>query len=193
VYLGISGGIGSGKSTAAKMFADLGAIHIDADAIAKEVLEPGQVGYESVLEKFGDGILDSSGNIDRKELAKLVFNDSAKLSQLEDIIHPAVIARVAQIRESLPETSIVLYDTPLLLEKQMQAQFDKIIMVLAPTELRESRLIARGLAAPDIAARMRNQASDDARRDVADYILVNDGTLESFRTQVEQVWRAINP
>jgi dephospho-CoA kinase len=193
VYLGISGGIGSGKSTAAKMFADLGAIHIDADAIAKEVLEPGQVGYERVLEKFGDGILDSSGNIDRKELAKLVFNDSSKLSQLEDIIHPAVIARVAQIRESLPETSIVLYDTPLLLEKQMQAQFDKIIMVLAPTELRESRLIARGLAAPDIAARMRNQASDDARRDVADYILVNDGTLESFRTQVEQVWRAINP
>jgi dephospho-CoA kinase len=193
VYLGISGGIGSGKSTAAKMFADLGAIHIDADAIAKEVLEPGQVGYERVLEKFGDGILDSSGNIDRKELAKLVFNDSNKLSQLEDIIHPAVIARLAQIRESLPETSIVLYDTPLLLEKQMQAQFDKIIMVLAPTELRESRLIARGLAAPDIAARMRNQASDDARRDVADYILVNDGTLESFRTQVEQVWRAINP
>ena len=193
MYLGISGGIGSGKSTAAKMFADLGAIHIDADAIAKEVLEPGQVGYERVLEKFGDGILDSSGNIDRKELAKLVFNDSSKLSQLEDIIHPAVIARVAQIRESLPETSIVLYDTPLLLEKQMQAQFDKIIMVLAPTELRESRLIARGLAAPDIAARMRNQASDDARRDVADYILVNDGTLESFRTQVEQVWRAINP
>jgi dephospho-CoA kinase len=175
------------------MFADLGAIHIDADAIAKEVLEPGQVGYERVLEKFGDGILDSSGNIDRKELAKLVFNDSNKLSQLEDIIHPAVIARVGQIRESLPETSIVLYDTPLLLEKQMQAQFDKIIMVLAPTELRESRLIARGLAAPDIAARMRNQASDDARRDVADYILVNDGTLESFRTQVEQVWRAINP
>ena len=193
MYLGISGGIGSGKSTAAKMFADLGAIHIDADAIAKEVLEPGQVGYERVLEKFGDGILDSSGNIDRKELAKLVFNDSNKLSQLEDIIHPAVIARLAQIRESLPETSIVLYDTPLLLEKQMQAQFDKIIMVLAPTELRESRLIARGLAAPDIAARMRNQASDDARRDVADYILVNDGTLESFRTQVEQVWRAINP
>ena len=193
MYLGISGGIGSGKSTAAKMFADLGAIHIDADAIAKEVLEPGQVGYERVLEKFGDGILDSSGNIDRKELAKLVFNDSSKLSQLEDIIHPAVIARVAQIRESLPETSIVLYDTPLLLEKQMQAQFDKIIMVLAPTELRESRLIARGLAAPDIAARMRNQASDEARRDVADYILVNDGTLESFRTQVEQVWREINP
>ncbi|CAB4332280.1 unannotated protein [freshwater metagenome] len=193
MYLGISGGIGSGKSTAAKMFADLGAIHIDADAIAKEVLEPGQVGYERVLEKFGDGILDSSGNIDRKELAKLVFNDSSKLSQLEDIIHPAVIARVTQIRESLPETSIVLYDTPLLLEKQMQAQFDKIIMVLAPTELRESRLIARGLAAPDIAARMRNQASDEARRDVADYILVNDGTLESFRTQVEQVWREINP
>jgi dephospho-CoA kinase len=193
VYLGISGGIGSGKSTAAKMFADLGAIHIDADAIAKEVLEPGQVGYERVLEKFGDGILDSSGNIDRKELAKLVFKDSNKLSQLEDIIHPAVIVRVGQIRESLPETSIVLYDTPLLLEKQMQAQFDKIIMVLAPTELRESRLIARGLAAPDIAARMRNQASDDARRDVADYILVNDGTLESFRTQVEQVWREINP
>ena len=193
MYLGISGGIGSGKTTAAKMFADLGAVHIDADAIAKEVLEPGQVGYESAIEQFGESILDSSGNIDRKELAKLVFNDSNRLTQLEGIIHPAVIARVAQIRESLPDTAVVLYDTPLLVEKELQSQFDKVIMVLAPAELRESRLIDRGLAQPDIGARMRNQVSDDARRKIADFILINDSTLDSLRAQVAQVWHEINP
>ena len=192
MYLGISGGIGSGKSTAAKMFADLGAVHIDADAIAKEVLEPGQLGYESTLDQFGDSILDSSGHIDRKELAKLVFNDPAKLAQLEAIVHPAVIARVTQIRESLPESTIVLYDTPLILEKGLQAQFDKVIMVLAPVESRESRLLERGLSKPDITARMRNQVSDQERKEAADFILVNDGSLAQLRSQVEQAWQAIS-
>ena len=192
MYLGISGGIGSGKSTAAKMFADLGAVHIDADAIAKEVLEPGQLGYESALDQFGDSILDSSGHIDRKELAKLVFNDPAKLAQLEAIVHPAVIARVTQIRESLPESTIVLYDTPLMLEKGLQEQFDKVIMVLAPVESRESRLLERGLSKPDITARMRNQVSDQERKEAADFILVNDGSLAQLRSQVEQVWQAIS-
>ena len=192
MYLGISGGIGSGKSTAAKMFADLGAVHIDADAIAKEVLEPGQLGYESALDQFGDSILDSSGHIDRKELAQLVFNDPAKLAQLEAIVHPAVIARVTQIRESLPESTIVLYDTPLMLEKGLQEQFDKVIMVLAPVESRESRLLERGLSKPDITARMRNQVSDQERKEAADFILVNDGSLAQLRSQVEQVWQAIS-
>lgn len=192
MYLGISGGIGSGKSTAAKMFADLGAVHIDADAIAKEVLEPGQLGYETALDQFGDSILDSSGHIDRKELAKLVFNDPAKLAQLEAIVHPAVIARVTQIRESLPESTIVLYDTPLMLEKGLQEQFDKVIMVLAPVESRESRLLERGLSKPDITARMRNQVSDQERKEAADFILVNDGSLAQLRSQVEQVWQAIS-
>ena len=192
MYLGISGGIGSGKSTAAKMFADLGAVHIDADAIAKEVLEPGQLGYETALDQFGDSILDSLGHIDRKELAKLVFNDPAKLAQLEAIVHPAVIARVTQIRESLPESTIVLYDTPLMLEKGLQEQFDKVIMVLAPVESRESRLLERGLSKPDITARMRNQVSDQERKEAADFILVNDGSLAQLRSQVEQVWQAIS-
>lgn len=192
MYLGISGGIGSGKSTAAKMFADLGAVHIDADAIAKEVLEPGQLGYETALDQFGASILDSSGHIDRKELAKLVFNDPAKLAQLEAIVHPAVIARVTQIRESLPESTIVLYDTPLMLEKGLQEQFDKVIMVLAPVESRESRLLERGLSKPDITARMRNQVSDQERKEAADFILVNDGSLAQLRSQVEQVWQAIS-
>ena len=191
MYLGISGGIGSGKSTAAKLFADLGAVHIDADAIAKEVLEPGQLGYETALDQFGDSILDSLGHIDRKELAKLVFNDPAKLAQLEAIVHPAVIARVTQIRESLPESTIVLYDTPLMLEKGLQEQFDKVIMVLAPVESRESRLLERGLSKPDITARMRNQVSDQERKEAADFILVNDGSLAQLRSQVEQVWQAI--
>lgn len=193
MYLGLTGGIGSGKSTAARMFADLGATVIDADAIAKEVLEPGQLGYESIVNKFGDEILDSSGNIDRTILAAKVFQNSAKLKELEDVVHPEVASRVNEIRESLPAGSTVIYDTPLLVEKELQHQFDQVIVVLAPEQLRTQRLLDRGLAERDIAARMGNQATDDQRRTVANYVIENSGSLEQLRTQVLNVWNQISP
>jgi dephospho-CoA kinase len=189
VYLGLSGGIGSGKSTVAKMFGDLGAIVIDADAIAKEVLEPGQVGYESVIHAFGESVLDSSGQIDRKKLAEIVFQDQSQLATLEAIVHPAVIARVAEIRESLPDTAVVIYDTPLLVEKQLQNQFDKVLIVVSDASLRKERLLARGLESTDIAARIANQATDDQRADVADFVIVNDGTFQDLRENVHKVWQ----
>ncbi|MCF8553398.1 MAG: dephospho-CoA kinase [Candidatus Nanopelagicales bacterium] len=191
MYLGLTGGIGSGKSTAARMFADLGAIVIDADAIAKEVLEPGQVGYESVVNNFGEEILDSSGNIDRVILAGKVFGDTTKLKELEEIVHPAVATKVAQIRESLPAGSIIIYDTPLLIEKSLQQQFDQVIVVLAPEALRTQRLLARGLAQNDIIARMSNQATDEQRREIANYVIDNSSTLVELREEVQKVWTQI--
>lgn len=193
MYLGLTGGIGSGKSTAARMFADLGATVIDADAIAKEVLEPGQLGYESIVNKFGDEILDSSGNVDRSALAAKVFENSAELKELEDIVHPAVASKVLEIRESLPAGTTVVYDTPLLVEKKLQDQFDQVVVVLAPEPLRTQRLIDRGLAERDIAARMSKQASDDQRRAVANFVIDNSGSLAQLRAQVQNVWNQISP
>ena len=193
MYLGLTGGIGSGKSTAARMFADLGATIIDADAIAKEVLEPGQLGYESIVNKFGDDILDSSGNIDRTILAAKVFENSSKLKELEDVVHPEVAGKVQEIRESLPADTTVIYDTPLLVEKKLQDQFDQVIVVLAPEPLRTQRLLARGLAERDIAARMNKQATDEQRQSVANYVIDNSGTLAQLRAQVLNVWNQISP
>ena len=192
MYIGLSGGIGSGKSTVAKIFADLGAVVIDADAIAKEVLEPGQAGYENVLHAFGETLLDTSGNIDRKILASLVFQDAEKLLKLESIVHPAVIARVSDIRESLPETSIVVYDTPLLVEKQLQDQFDKVLIVSADEDIRKERLVQRGLDLADIEARMANQATDSQRTVVADFVIINNGSMKELREQVAKVWQQLS-
>lgn len=192
MYLGLSGGIGSGKSTVAKIFADLGAVVIDADAIAKEVLEPGQVGYENVLLAFGETLLDTFGNIDRKILASLVFQDAEKLLKLESIVHPAVIARVSEIRESLQDTSIVVYDTPLLVEKQLQDQFDKVLIVSADEDIRKERLVQRGLDLADIEARMANQVTDIQRTAVADFVIVNNGSMKELQEQVAKVWQQLS-
>jgi dephospho-CoA kinase len=192
VYIGLSGGIGSGKSTVAKMFGELGAVIIDADAIAREVLEPGQVGYESVLQAFGDSVLDKSGNIDRKKLAEIVFQDQSQLAALESIVHPAVIARVAQIRESLPDSAVVIYDTPLLVEKQLQNQFDKVVIVTADESVRKERLLHRGLERLDIDARIANQATDSQRAQVADFVIINNESIDQLRDNVSQVWQQIS-
>lgn len=192
MYIGLSGGIGSGKSTVAKIFAELGAVVIDADAIAKEVLEPGQIGFENVLLHFGTEVLDSSGNIDRKELAKLVFNNAKQLAYLEGIVHPAVISRVTEIRESLPHEAVVIYDTPLLFEKKLQDQFDKVIIVVSDLELRTARLVDRGLSIQDIDARIANQATDDEKVAVADIVVVNNGSIQDLRDQVLKAWNEIS-
>lgn len=192
MYLGLSGGIGSGKSTVAKILTDLGAVVIDADVIAREVLEPGQIGYENTILTFGDSVLTESGSIDRKKLAEQVFQNPVQLAKLEAIIHPAVIDRVTQIRESLPETSTVVYDTPLMFEKQLQSQFDKVLIVSADTELRRSRLLDRGLELNDINARMANQATDDQRESIADFVIQNNGSLAQLQEQVAEVWLQIS-
>jgi len=192
VYLGLSGGIGSGKSTVAKILSNLGAVVIDADVIAREVLEPNQAGYQKAIEVFGESILDSDLRIDRKRLAELVFQNSDELAKLEGIVHPAVIARVAQIRNSLPESTVVVYDTPLLFEKNLQGQFDKVLIVVTDSEHRKARLIKRGLEITDIEARIANQATDAQRRTVADFVIENNGSPEQLHDQVTKVWQQIS-
>lgn len=192
MYLGLSGGIGSGKSTVSKILSDLGAVVIDADVIAKEVLLPGTTGHKSAVKEFGSIILDNEGSIDRKSLAKLVFEDPSELAKLEAIVHPGVIARVTEIRESLPESVVVVYDTPLMFEKQLQGQFDKVLMVVSDKELRKTRLVERGLELVDIDARMANQATDEQRVTIADYVIENNGSLEQLREQVAKVWQEIS-
>jgi dephospho-CoA kinase len=192
VYLGLSGGIGSGKSTVSKILSDLGAVVIDADVIAKEVLLPGTSGFESAVSTFGSTILDNEGTIDRKRLAKLVFENPKELAKLEAIVHPAVVARVTEIRNSLPESAVVVYDTPLMFEKQLQGQFDKVLMVVSDKELRRTRLLERGLELGDIEARMANQATDEQRAKIADFVIENNGSLEQLREQVAKVWHQIS-
>ena len=192
MYLGLSGGIGSGKSTVAKILSNLGAVVIDADVIAREVLEPNQAGYQKAIEVFGESILDSDLRIDRKMLAELVFQDSDELAKLEAIVHPAVIARVAQIRNSLPESTVVVYDTPLLFEKNLQGQFDKVLIVVTDSEHRKARLIERGLEITDIESRIANQATDAQRRNVADFVIENNGSPEQLQDQVTKVWQQIS-
>ena len=192
MYLGLSGGIGSGKSTVAKILSNLGAVVVDADVIAREVLEPTQAGYQRAIEVFGESILDSDRKIDRKKLAERVFQNSDELAKLEAIVHPAVIARVAQIRNSLPESTVVVYDTPLLFEKNLQGQFDKVLIVVTDSEHRKARLIERGLEITDIEARIANQATDAQRRTVADFVIENNGIPEQLQDQVTKVWQQIS-
>jgi dephospho-CoA kinase len=192
VYLGLSGGIGSGKSTVSKILSDLGAVVIDADVIAKEVLLPGTSGFESAVSTFGSTILDNEGTIDRKRLAKLVFENPKELAKLEAIVHPAVVARVAEIRNSLPESAVVVYDTPLMFEKQLQGQFDKVLMVVSDEELRRTRLLERGFELGDIEARMANQATDEQRISIADFVIENNGTHEQLQQHVAKVWYQIS-
>jgi dephospho-CoA kinase len=189
VQIGLTGGIGSGKSTAAARFAELGALVIDADALAREVVEPGTDGLAAVVAEFGEQVLDPDGRLDRPALARLVFGDEAARGRLNAIVHPRVRTRAAGLIAAAPPGTVVVQDVPLLVETERAGAYDLVVVVEAPEERRVQRLAAdRGMSAEDVRARMASQATDEQRRAVADVVLVNDGTPDDLRAKVDALW-----
>jgi dephospho-CoA kinase len=190
VQIGLTGGIGSGKSTAARRFAELGALVIDADAVAREVVEPGTEGLAAVVAEFGEQVLDGAGRLDRPALARVVFGDEAARGRLNAILHPRIRAKAAARIAAAPAGTVVVQDVPLLVETGQAGSYDLVVVVEAPAELRVARLGRdRGMAPEEARARMAVQASDEQRRAVADVVLVNDGSPDDLRAKVDRLWR----
>ena len=186
--IGLTGGIGSGKSTVSALLAGHGAVVVDADRIAREVVEPGTPGLAAVVEAFGSGVLTPDGALDRPALAALVFADPEARRTLDGIVHPLVRARGRELESAAPPGSVVVHDVPLLVETGQAASYDLVLVVLADEETRVARLVQRGLTAEDARARIGVQATDDQRRAVADVVLDNTGTPEQLAEQVDRVW-----
>ena len=189
MQIGLTGGIGSGKSTAAARFAELGALVIDADVLAREAVEPGTDGLAAVVAEFGEQVLDADGRLDRPALARLVFGDEAARGRLNAIVHPRVRARAVELIAAAPPGTVVMQDVPLLVETEQAGAYDLVVVVEAPEELRVRRLAAdRGMSAEEVRARMASQATDEQRRAVADVVLVNDGTPDDLSAKVDALW-----
>src|SRR5437763_10094155 len=181
--VGLRGGIGSGQSTVARGLARRGAVVVDADAIAREVVEPGTPGLAEVVERFGPGVLDGDGRLDRPALAALVFDDAAARADLNAIVHPRVAAETARRMAAAPADAVVVLDVPLLVEAA-RSGYDVVVIVEAPEALRLERLVGRGMAEDDARRRMAAQASDAERRRVADVLLDNSASDEGLGAQI---------
>ena len=186
--IGLTGGIGSGKSTVSALLAARGAVIIDADRIAREVVEPGTPGLARIVEAFGDGVLAVDGSLDRAALAAVVFADPDARRRLDGIVHPLVRARATELAAAAPPDSVVVNDVPLLVETGQASSYDLVLVVEADPATRVSRLVQRGLTAEDARARIAAQASDGQRRAVADVVLDNSGTPEQLAEQVDRFW-----
>ena len=189
--VGLSGGIGSGKSTVARALARRGAVVVDADAIAREVVEPGQPGLAAVVDRFGAGVLDGDGRLDRPALAAMVFDDAAARADLNAIVHPLVALESARRMAAAPPGSVIVLDVPLLVEAARKG-YDVVVIVEAPEDVRLERLVVRGMGRDDARRRMAAQASDGERRRVADVVLDNSGSPEDLETQIESLWTQLN-
>ncbi|MEN9292276.1 MAG: hypothetical protein RL288_72 [Actinomycetota bacterium] len=183
----VTGGIGSGKSAVGEILEELGAVIVDADELARTVVERGNSGYDQVIATFGDEVL-TSGEIDRAKLAGLVFSDPELRKKLEGIIHPLVREAAEEIMKSAPSGSVVVNEIPLLFETNGAKRFDFVIAVQTPMELRIERLSQRGMKLYEIEKRIAVQASDQERASIANVIVVNDGSLDQLRSKVEELW-----
>jgi dephospho-CoA kinase len=186
--IGLSGGIGSGKSTVARRFAEHGAVVIDADVIAREVVAPGSDGLAALVEEFGAEVLDSDGSLDRPAMARRVFGDDEARARLNSVVHPRVAARTAERMAEAPDDAIVVHDVPLLVEAGYSANYHLVVIVDAPVEDRVRRLVERGLEADDARARIRSQATEEQRREAADVWLDNSGSHDNLVDEVDALW-----
>ena len=190
LVVALTGGIGSGKSTVGQIFAQLGAIVIDSDQLARDVIERGSIGFNEVVAKFGDEIL-KNGEVDRQILASLIFKDPAKRSELEQITHPLIRKAFAKVVTSASPDSIVINQIPLLVESNHDYKFDHIITVSASESIRSERLIKRGLTNEQIKQRMQAQTTDQMREDIADSVIVNEKSEQEITDQVEKIWEQL--
>ncbi|MFB8780997.1 dephospho-CoA kinase [Streptomyces albogriseolus] len=187
--VGLTGGIGAGKSEVSRLLVRHGAVLIDADRIAREVVEPGTPGLAAVVKAFGEEILAEDGSLDRPRLGALVFSDAEKLATLNSIVHPLVGARSRELEEAAPEDAVVVHDVPLLTENGLAPLYDVVIVVDASPGTQLDRLVRlRGMSEEDARARMAAQATREQRRAVADIVVDNDVPLDALERRVEEVW-----
>ncbi|MCS3491549.1 dephospho-CoA kinase [Arthrobacter sp. JUb119] len=194
MHVGLTGGVASGKSAVAAKLAALGAVVIDADALARQVVEPGTPGLAAIKDTFGEAVLLADGSLNRPALGAIVFADEAARAKLNAIVHPLVREQAAKLRQGAPAGSLVVEDIPLLVETGQLDSFDAVVVVAAPHAERIRRMVQdRGWTREDAEARMAAQATDDQRAAVADYLLDNSGTLEELEGQVSALYRQLAP
>jgi dephospho-CoA kinase len=190
LLVGLTGGIGSGKSTVSELLRQRGAVVVDADEVARAVVEPGEPALAALVERFGPGILDGDGRLDRPALASIAFADADGRMALGDITWPAIGEEFERRIKEAPDDAVVVCDVPLLVESKNAATrpYVAVIVVEAPVGLRLDRLESRGVARDDAERRMAAQATDDERRQVATHVVDNGGDLESLARQVDEIW-----
>ncbi|WP_328687359.1 dephospho-CoA kinase [Streptomyces caniferus] len=192
VKVGLTGGIGAGKSEVSRLLASYGAVVVDADKIAREVVEPGTPGLAAVVEEFGSGVLAPDGTLDRPKLGRIVFSDPEKLKALNAIVHPLVGARSAELEASAGPDAVVVHDVPLLTENGLAPLYDLVVVVDAAPQTQLDRLVRlRGMPEDEATSRMGAQATREQRLAVADVVIDNDGPLEALEPQVRAVWERL--
>ncbi|MEU5422020.1 dephospho-CoA kinase [Streptomyces sp. NPDC001407] len=187
--VGLTGGIGAGKSEVSRLLASYGAVVVDSDRIAREVVEPGTPGLAAVVAEFGAEVLTAERALDRPRLGAIVFADPERLAALNAIVHPLVRARSAELEAAAAPDAVVVHDVPLLAENGLAPLYDLVVVIDAGTETRLDRLVRlRGMTPDEARARMAAQATREERLAVADFVIDNDGPLEALAPQVEKVW-----
>lgn len=187
--VGLTGGVASGKSTVSSILDELGAVVIDADLLAREVVQRGTPGLAAVAAEFGDQLLTSEGDLDRPAMARLIFGDDEARKRLEAIVHPLVFERIVEIEGAAGPDDVVVHDIPLLAESGRAGTFDAVLVVDSPRELQVERMVGdRGWSREDAESRIAAQASREDRLAIATHVIDNAGTLDELRARVEQVW-----
>ncbi|MFF7857146.1 dephospho-CoA kinase [Streptomyces sp. NPDC007904] len=187
--VGLTGGIGAGKSEVSRLLVACGAVLIDADRIAREVVAPGTPGLAAVVDAFGEDVLTGDGSLDRPKLGSIVFADPDRLAVLNAIVHPLVGARSRELEEAAAEDAVVVHDVPLLTENGLAPLYDLVIVVDASRETQLDRLVRRrGMTEEDARARMAAQATREQRREIADIVIDNDVPLDELEQRVKDVW-----
>ncbi|MET8568602.1 dephospho-CoA kinase [Streptomyces sp. NPDC004783] len=187
--VGLTGGIGAGKSEVSRLLVEHGAVLIDADRIAREVVAPGTPGLAAVVEAFGEDVLAADGSLDRPKLGSIVFADAERLAVLNSIVHPLVGARSRELEQAAAPDAVVVHDVPLLTENGLAPLYDLVVVVDADPATQLDRLVRlRGMTEEDARARMAAQATREQRRAIADVVIDNDVPLEELRRRVDEVW-----